>query len=85
MDSNPEKVFSFVFMEKNGTLSLLYSAIDNNKGTNGCKPMITSVLDADNDKKNELIVTCNQYSIEEPIVMLYQWKENEFKLLISNQ
>lgn len=85
MDSNPEKVFSFVFMEKNGELTMLYNSIDNNRGTNGCKPMITSVLDADNDKSNELILTCNQYSVEEPIVMLYQWQEDEFRLLISNQ
>lgn len=80
-----EKVFSMVFMVKNEQIISLYNSVDTNTGTNGCKPYINTILDANNDGKNEIILTCGNYSIEEPIQMLYHLDKNEFKILVSNQ
>ena len=42
-------------------------------------------IDADDDKVDELIVSCDQYSNLGRIDMLYNFDGEEFKILISNQ
>lgn len=80
-----DKYFSFVFMVKNEKIYMLYEDVDNNDGVNGCKPYINLVADVDNDKKNELVLTCARYSNQLPIDMLYKFEEDAFKIVISNQ
>ena len=83
MDSHPEKIFSLVFMVKNEEIYPIYTDISENKGFNGCMPYISSFIDVDNDSKYEFIFSCSKYSVSGITRMLYEFKNNEFKILIS--
>lgn len=85
LDFNPEKVFSFVFMVKNSQIYPIYTDVDKNTGTNGCKPYLSAIMDIDNDNIYELVVSCGRYSVNKPVDMLYKFNGNEFKILITNQ
>ena len=85
MDFNPNKIFSFVFMLKDGQLYKLYNSVEENNINNGCKPYLSAVLDVDHDKNYELVITCAEYSVIKPTVMLYKLVDDEFKILISNK
>ena len=85
MDFNPEKIFSFVFMLKDGKIYKLYNSVENNTVNNGCKPYLSAVIDIDHDNNYELAITCAEYSIMKPTVMLYKLVDEEFKILISNK
>lgn len=80
-----DQYFSFVFMVKNNKIYMLYEDVDKNDGVNGCKPYLNLVGDVDDDRKNELILTCARYSNQTPIDMLYEFEEDAFKIVISNQ
>jgi len=84
-ENNPTHIFSFVFMVKENKIYLLYNSVEKNKMMNGCKPYISNFLDIDSDSRNELILACARYSVQEPIYMLYKFDSNEFKILITNQ
>lgn len=84
-DFFPEKYFSFAFMVKNDKIYMLYEDVDKNDGVNGCKPNLYSVADVDNDSNYELILSCSKYSNQVPIMMLYEFLNDEFKIVISNQ
>lgn len=84
-DYLPEKYFSFVFMVDEGEVYMMYEDVDDNTGVNGCKPNIYTVGDFDDDQKFEIILMCSKYSTQTPVVMLYEWAENGFKIVISNQ
>lgn len=84
----PDTNFSIVFMVKNDTIYYIYDDISTNDNSyKGCKPYINSFIDVDRDKENtyELILSCGRYSIQNPVDMLYKWKDDKFKILISNQ
>ena len=85
LDFNPSKIFSFVFMLKDGKIYQLYNSVENNTINNGCKPYLSAVIDVDHDNNYELVITCAEYSVEKPTVMLYKLKDDEFKMLISNK
>ena len=85
IDFNPSKIFSFVFMLKDGNIYKLYSSVENNTINNGCKPYLSAVLDIDHDDNYELVITCAEYSVMKPTVMLYKLIDEEFKILISNK
>lgn len=84
LDFSPSSIFSIVFMVKNGEIYTIYSGIENNKGYNGCMPYISSFIDVNNDSKYEVILSCAKYSVSGVNRMLYEYKNNEFKMLISN-
>lgn len=85
LDDQPEKIFSIVFMVKDEEIKYIYKDVRKNTSLNGCKPYINSILDIDNDNKYEFILGCAEYSVSKNNIMLYQLKNNEFKILISNQ
>ena len=85
LDFNPSKIFSFVFMLKDGQIYKLYNSVENNGVNNGCKPYLSAVLDIDHDDNYELAITCAEYSVMKPTVMLYKLVDDEFKILISNK
>lgn len=84
-DFDPEMLFSIVFMVKNDTVYYIYNDVSENRDFNGCKPYFTAFLDTNNDKMNEIILSCGRYSTEGTIDMLYKFEEDSFKIAISNQ
>ncbi len=85
MDYVPDSVFSFVFMVKEGKVSMIYQKVDQGQYFNGCKPFVTSFLDVDQDHSYELLLSCGRYSISKQVDMLYKYENGAFKMLISNQ
>lgn len=83
--STPDVIFSIIFMVKNSEYKILYNDISKSNGFNGCKPYINGILDVDQDKQYEMILSCGRYSAQTPIDMLYDYIDNEFKIVISNQ
>ncbi len=90
-DYYPDSVFSFVVIKDEENIFYLYEAVDDNTGTNSCRPFIHHILDVNNDKDYEIIVSCGRYSIEEQLDMLFQRQVEEstntasYKIVISNQ
>jgi hypothetical protein len=84
MDFEPENIFSIVFMVKDEEIYPIYNDISTNTGFNGCKPYISSFIDVDEDSKYEFILSCAKFSTSSVNRMLYEFKDNEFKILISN-
>ena len=75
-------------MVKNNKVYYLYNDISNNRESlNGCKPYLNAVLDTNNDKTYEIILSCARYSVSESIDMLYKFdkEKDAFKIVISNQ
>ena len=85
MDFVPEKSFSIAFMVKDDTIYYLYKDISSYKGFNGCKPYYNTILDVNNDGVYEIILSCNDYSVSNRTDMLYQYIDDGFKIVISNQ
>lgn len=85
MDFTPDRIFSIVFMVKNNKIYYLYNDISDNKVNNGCKPYLNYFLDLNSDKKYEVILSCGKFSTETPVDMLYQFNNDSFEILISNQ
>lgn len=84
MDFFPDKYFSYVFMVDDEKIYMLYEDSDTNTGVNGCKPALYTVGDFDYDKDNELILSCNKYSNQTPVFMLYEFQNDAFRIEISN-
>jgi hypothetical protein len=84
-DFEPENIFSIVFMVKDSTVYYIYNDISKNVSFNGCKPFLTSFIDVDEDDVYEFILGCGRYSVSEQVNMLYQFEEDSFKIIISNQ
>ena len=84
VDFDPDKVFSIAFMVKNEKIYTIYKDINDNIGFNGCLPYITSFIDADDDSKYEIILSCDKYSTLGTTKMLYEFKNGQFNMLISN-
>lgn len=85
LDYAPSKIFSIVFMVKDGKIYPIYTDISLNKINNGCKPYLNTVLDLDDDNIYEMVISCGKYSTEKPADMLYKFTDEGFKILISNQ
>ncbi len=85
IESNPEYIFSIVFMEKNDIIYPIYKSIEKNKNYNGCKPYINTIIDVNDDNKYEIVLSCSQYSTEGTIDMLYKFNKNKFSIIVSNQ
>lgn len=85
MDTEPDTIFSSVFMIKNNQKYIIYEDSENGNAYNGCLPYINSILDADNDNNYEIVLTCSRYSAQEPINTLYKFYKTKFNKLISNE
>lgn len=87
MDFVPETNFAIIFMVKDETIYYIYKDVNTNDEslTNGCMPYLVSFLDTDDDGIYEFVVGCGKYSISGTIKMLYQFEDNKFKIVISNQ
>lgn len=85
MDFEPEENFGFAFMVKNNEVYAMYNDVGSSVGLNGCKPYYNTFIDTNDDGIYEVVLSCGRYSAEEPIDMLYQFDENQFKLMVSNQ
>ena len=85
LDFNPDTIFSFVFMVKDGKIFPIYTDISPNHSFNGCKPFFSSFLDTNHDGKYEFVLSCGRYSVAEQVDMLYHFENGEFKIIISNQ
>ena len=81
---DPEKIFSIVFMVKDEEIYIIYNDISDNTGYNGCKPYFNSFIDIDEDSKYEVILSCAKYSTNGINKTLYEFKDKQFKKLISN-
>lgn len=85
-DTEPEKTYSIAFYVKDDNIYYLYENVESSYGSyDGCKPYYNAFLDVNNDNIYELILSCGKYSSEKQIDMLYQYIENGFKIVISNQ
>lgn len=85
VDFTPAETFNIAFAVKNDSIYYIYKDVSNNKGYYGCMPFYNSILDIDNDGKYEFILSCSKYSNLGQIDMLYQFNDEGFKILISNQ
>lgn len=85
IDFLPNEIFSLVFMEKNGIIYPIYTDISKSEVFNGCKPYFYSFLDIDTDKKSEFILSCSAYSVSSTTDMLYQFRNGQFQIIVSNQ
>ena len=85
IDFEPQVLFSFVFMVKNEEIYMIYENINQTSMYNTCKPYFTSFLDVNRDNTYELILSCGRYSVEKEIQWLYEFHDNDFKILISNE
>lgn len=83
--TSPKDTFSIVFMEKDNKIYYLYNKVEKNDGLNGCKPYINTVIDLDNDKIYEIIVSCGYFSTQKRSDMLYKFENEQFKMIIDNK
>lgn len=85
MDTVPDTIFAYVYMEKDGNTYDIFSYEVENDSNNGVKPYINSVLDVDNDGNYEIIVSCAEYSVEKTTNYLFKFDKNAFKKVISDE
>ncbi|MEE0014973.1 MAG: hypothetical protein UE699_04750 [Bacilli bacterium] len=84
-ETDPDYIFSVVFMEKNDIIYPIYKSVDKNRSFNGCKPYINSIIDVNDDNKYEIVLSCSKYSTEGTIDMLYKFNNDKFSIIVSNQ
>ena len=80
----PKNSYSFVFMEKENKLYMMYSFTDKFVGLSGCQPFISHVMDIDEDNNYEIVLTCSQYDELPPINTLYKFEKNKFIKITSD-
>lgn len=85
LDFDPDEIFSIAFMVKDDQIYTFYNDISYYQGLNGCKPYYHTFVDTNSDGIYEVILSCGKYSASEQVDMLFQFVDNNFKLLISNQ
>ena len=84
LESDPDEIFTYVFMKKDKATYIMYDQREENTGYVGCKPYVNHILDIDEDKKYEIILSCGRYSNQKPLDMLLEFTKDGFKVLISN-
>ena len=85
LDFEPDETFSIAFMVKENQIYYLYTDISKFNSLNACKPYYRSFIDIDYDNHYEVILSCGRFSATNRVDMLYEFENNQFKLLISNQ
>lgn len=84
-DFEVSQIFSFVFMMKENQIYPIYEEVLDNLSFNGCKPYFHTFLDLDEDNTYEMILSCGRYSVDEPLNMLFQFRNGEFKNIVSSE
>ena len=77
--------FSIVFMVKNDIIYTVFSDVANESNSRGCKPYIDTFIDVDKDKDLEIIMSCGGLVTSNTKHYLYDFKDNKFTVLVSNQ
>lgn len=85
LDFDPNMIFSIAFMVKDDQIYTFYNDISYYEGLNGCKPYYHTFIDTNSDGIDEVILSCGKYGADEQTDMLFQFVDDNFKLLISNQ
>lgn len=85
LELGSETIFSYVFMIKNNEVYIMYEREEEGDVYSGCLPSINSIIDVDNDKTDEIILTCARYSAQEPINYIYKFENKAFRKLISSE
>lgn len=77
------KAFGFIFLVDNNKINIIYEKVyEDNSLDNVCKPYVSNILELDN--KNYLMINCSYYSNLGKDVILYRYKNEKFKEIISN-
>lgn len=85
LEEEPSVVFSFAFMVKENAIYMIYEDVRENDYFGACKPFYTGFLDIDRDNVSELVLSCGHYSVENQTDSLYQFTNQMFKKVISNE
>ena len=85
MGFKTDKIFTFAYIVKHDKIYYIYKDVEDYHGFNGCKPYFTFIMDADDDSILEFVFNCGLYSTSKPIRRLYQFNDNEIKMLVSNE
>lgn len=85
MDSDPDTIFSKVFMVKNNQKYSIFEQHESGDVYSGCLPYVNSIIDVDNDNNFEIVLTCSKFSAQEPINTIYKFDQTKFNKLISNE
>ncbi len=81
----PENSYSFVYLEKESKIYMLYSFTDEFVGLDGCQPIISHLIDVDEDNNYEIVLLCSQYDELPPLTTLYKFDKDKFIKIIDNQ
>lgn len=77
------KVFGFIFLVDDNNIYMIYQNIFEDASlSTTCKPYISNILEVSKDKY--IVVNCSSYSDLGKKVILYRYKNNNFKEIISN-
>ena len=77
--------FSIVFMVKNDIIYTVFSDVQNESNSRGCKPYIDAFIDVDKDEDLEMIMSCGGLVTSGTKDYLYDFKDNKITILVSNQ
>ena len=83
LDFDTDFTFSYVFMEKDGQLYEIYSNEADNM-YDAVRPYINAIIDTNNDKTYEILISTSEYSTQGQNHILYEWKNNQFQKIIEN-
>lgn len=79
-----DKYFSFVFLVKNSTVTILYSDIETSDDAySGCKPYIRNIIKIAGIKQKYIILECAYYSNNGIVSKLYGYKKGKYMELAS--
>ena len=70
-------------MEKDGQLYEIYSNEADNM-YDAVRPYINAIIDTNNDKTYEILISTSKYSTQGQNHILYEWKNNQFQKIIEN-
>lgn len=81
-----EPLFTLFIVEKEGVLYKLYKSTEEVNSANVCYPMINSVLDIDNDKNYEIIMSCTTTGVDSIKTVLYKYdkEKDDYEIVISD-
>ena len=72
-------------MVKNEKIFSIYQDIDEFSSYSGCKPYVSFFLNINHDSNYEFIFNCGRYSKEIPIRRIYQFQNQKFEIIVSNE
>ena len=85
LNDSPSTVFSFAFMVKNNSIYMIFEDVRENNYYDACKPYYSGFIDINQDNHSEILLNCGRYSIENPLIEIFQFVNNKFETVISNE